>query len=268
MLKSHKCSGYSSSILGVTASGWLMRYNLDSGKPLQQVYLSTKYKFKSIAWETDLYRIVLKSIHFKSSTTRAGQPGSTSSSLLMYLAVFSVAPLEVLTVLQIDKNVFGQDVVDATVNSGFLVIMHQSYWMEFYNFEEIIQNYSSAVKLGSPCKFHKLNPLNETANQVSMDIVGHYPYGLPLNVHFLSKPTPLFQISSNHYFVSFGGKPWHYINIPKGLDSVFHVSALEGNVLAKNGVLTSDTLSIESDQAYFHRDHSGRILHIGANTLR
>lgn len=244
-----------------------MRYHLNTGKELQRVYLSPRYKFKNIAWETDLYRIVLKSTHIKTSA-RTEQTRSSQSSVLMYVAVFTVAPLEVVTVMPIDKNIFGQDTVDAAVNTGFLVTMHQTCLVQFYNFEEIICKYSYGMKLGQPYQPQKLNPVNQSFNETSRNIVGEYPHGIPLNVNLTSKPTPLFQVTSNNHFVSFGGNPWHYIVSPKAQDSVFHVKAIDNNVLAQEGVLSTDTLSIESDRAYFHGDHSGRILHIGANSLR
>ena len=265
-MQCHEYGGHSPSLLGVTAHGWLMRYNIQTGKQLQSVYLSTRYKFKHIMWETDLSRIVIKSVHFKSPVRT--EQSQTLSTPLMYLAVFRIAPLEVLTVMRIDKDVFGQDIIDATVTTGLLVTMHKPCLVQFYNFEEIIENYSHTVKLGQYYQSHDQSIMNPSFEDACMGRVGMYPQGLPVNVRFTSRPTLLLQISSNHHFVSFGGNPWHYITSPKAQESVFHVTAVKGNILAQDGVLSMDTLSVEPDQAYFHADHSGRILHIGANRLR
>lgn len=39
---------YRPSIIAITAHNWLHRYDLDSGKLLEKVFLSSKYKFKLV----------------------------------------------------------------------------------------------------------------------------------------------------------------------------------------------------------------------------
>ena len=251
--------GYKPCLLTVSKDGWLTRYDLKTGVVLQNVYLSKQYKFKHVLWESDLHRIVLKSIHFSS----VNRP-------LMYLAVFCMAPLQFQALMPIEKSVFGQDTIDATASNGFLVIMHQANKIRFYSLLEVMEKYCLAARLGklfatsssSNCHWDITLPFT------SPFIIGEEPNGLPVNVTFTSKPVVLFEIISNQHVISFGGHPWHYIACPPAHSSVFHVRSVKDSTLVKHGILEMDSLSVEPDQAYFHADNSGRILHIGPHVIR
>lgn len=241
-----KYQGYKPCLLAVTADGWLVRHDLKTGDVLQKVYLSKNYRFKHLLWESDLQRVVLKSVHVLSQ-----------SRPLMFLSIFSMAPLEFQALVPVEKSIFGQDIVDAAASNGFLVIMHHSNRIKFYSMLEVIENYSFVTKLGQSIK-----------SSEGSSIVGSYPDGLPVNVSFSSKPVVLFEISSNQHVISFGGYPWHYISCPQPYSSAFHVCSVRDLKLAKRGILEMNILSVEPDQAYFHADNSGRILHIGSHEIR
>ena len=238
-------------LLAVTKDGWMTRHDLNTGVVLQRVYLSKHYRFKHVLWESDLQRIVLKSIHF-----------STLSRPLMFLAIFWMAPLEFQALMPIEKSMFGQDTVDATASNGFVVIMHQSNKIRFYSLWEIIERHCFSVKLG------KIFQGDIPSWFSSPFIVGEEPNGLPVNVSFTSKPVILFEITSNQHVISFGGYPWHYIVCPQSHSSVFHVRSVKDSKPVKDGILEMDALSVEPDQAYFHADNSGRILHIGPHAIK
>ena len=251
-------------LIAVTADGWLIRHDLNTGDVLQKVYLSKHYRFKHILWESDLQRIVLKSVHF-----------SSQSRPLMFLSIFSVAPLEFIALMPIEKSIFGQDIVDAAASNGFLVVMHHSNRIRFYNLWEIMENYSFSTKLGNTGRAPPSDNVHQETYSSSPDgsgndpfIVGEQPHGLPVNVSFTSKPAVLFEICSNKHVISFGGYPWHYISCPQSCSSSFHVRSVKDLKLAKSGILEMDMLSVEPDQAFFHADNSGRILHIGAHEIK
>ena len=255
-------SGQRPSLLAVTSDGWLIRHDLNTGKTLQKVYLSKHYRFKHVIWESDLQRIILKTVH-----------SSNHSMPLMFLSLFTVAPLDFVALLPVEKAIFGQNTTDATASTGFLVVMQQSNKIRFYNLWEILSSYCTATKLGR--RFKTPNSTSGTLWQglesvwCSNDVVvGAFPYGLPINVVFTSKPVVLFEIASYQHIISFGGHPWHYIACPHSQNSLFHVYSVKDSKLAKNGILEMDSLSVEPDQAYFHADNSGRILHIGAHIIR
>lgn len=255
--------GYKPCLIAVTADGWLIRHDLNTGDVLQKVYLSKHYRFKHISWESDLQRIVLKSVHF-----------SSQSRPLMFLSIFLMAPLEFLALMPIEKSRFGQDIVDAAASNGFLVVMHHSNKIRFYNLWEIMENYSFSTKLGKTCRAPFFDSVHQETYSSSFDgsdnpfIVGEQPHGLPVNVSFTSKPAVLFEICSNQHVISFGGYPWHYISRPQSCSRSFHVCSVKDLKLAKSGILEMDTLSLEPDLAYFHADNSGRILHIGAHEIK
>lgn len=258
-----KSEGYKPCLIAVTADGWLIRHDLNTGHVLQKVYLSKQYRFKHILWESDLQRIVLKSVHF-----------CNQSRPLMFLSIFLMAPLQFLALMPIEKSIFGHDIVDAAASNGFVVVMHHSNKLRFYNLWEIVENYSFATELGKKFGASRSDDAHQETFSSSFDrsldpfIVGDHPHGLPVNVSFTSKPVVLFEICSNQHVISFGGYPWHYISCPQSHSSVFHVCSLKDLKLAKSGILEMDLLSVEPDQAYFHADNSGRILHIGPHEIK
>lgn len=261
-LNCSKSDGYKPCLLAVTKDGWLVRHDLNTGAILQRVYLSKQYRFRHVLWESDLQRVTLKSVHFPSL-----------SRPLMFLAIFSMAPLELLALMPIEKSVFGQDTTDATASNGFVVIMHQSNKLRFYSLWEVIEKYCYTANLGKSLGNSSSDGINWEMSSLFDStcgpfIVGEEPHGLPVNVSFTSKPTVLFEITSNHHVISFGGYPWHYIACPQPQSSVFHVCSLRDSKLVKSGILEMDSLSVEPDNAYFHSDNSGRILHIGPHVIK
>lgn len=258
-LKCSESKGYKPCLLAVTKDGWLTRHCLNSGDILQRVFLSKHYRFKHVLWESDLQRVVLKSIHF-----------SNLNRPLMFLAIFYMAPLQFQALIPIEKSIFGQDTVDATACNGFLVIMHQSNKIRFYSLWEIMEKYCFAVKLGKVFDTTSSGDLHfdMLSSFSSPFIVGKEPNGLPVNVKFTSKPIVLFEITSNQHVISFGGYPWHFIACPQSHSSVFHVCAVKDSKPVQSGILEMDSLSVEPDQAYFHADNSGRILHIGPHAIK
>ena len=254
--------GYKPCLLAVTKDGWLIRHDLNTGDVLQRIYLSKQYRFKHVLWESDLQRVVLKSVHF-----------SSLSRPLMFLSIFWMAPLQFLGLMPIEKSIFGQDTVDATASNGFLVILHQSNRIRFYSLLDILEKYHFPAELGKNFATSSFgNDVQEMSSLLDRTsdpfIVGAEPHGLPVNVSFTSKPVVLFEVISNQHVISFGGYPWHYIACPQSHSSVFHVRSVKDSKLVKGGVLEMDSLSVEPDQAYFHADNSGRIIHIGPHEIK
>jgi len=259
----HNCiesKGYKPCLLTLSKDGWLTRHDLKTGMILQKVYLSKQYKFKHVLWEADLQRVVLKSIHF-----------SSLSRPLMFLAIFWIAPLQFQALMPIEKCTFGQDTIDATASNGFLVIMHQSNKIRFYSLLEIMEKHCITVKLGkifASSSSPNFNYWNTPSTMLPPFIAGEEPHGLPVNVTFTSKPVVLFEVTSNQHVISFGAYPWHYITCSPSCNSVFHVRSVKDSRPVKCGILKTNSLSVEPDQAYFHADNSGRILHIGPHSVK
>lgn len=250
-------------LLAVTASGILLRQDIQSGEILQSVYLGKSYKFKHIVWETDLCRLAITSVH-RPKPPRAAQDESTSVvHTLMYIAVFEVAPLKFLAVIPINMKIFGNNLVDASLSNGVLFTMHQGGIMKLFSLKEILENCTTEAVLGTTFNF-SCGGLDEG----KQGTVGEMPYGVPVNTKFEKQPSLLLQVSSHRHFLSFGGFPWHYVASPKGQSSVFEVFTISNQKAVHNGLLNSGLFSIEQDHASFHADHSGRILHVGPDFVR
>lgn len=258
-------------LIAITADGNLIRQDLKTGEKLQSIYLSSKYKFKHIYWENDLHKVVISSVHAKMPPRATLDNRSCVFRTLMYLTLFEIAPLRFLANIPIDRNTFGADIIDASISRDILFIMHQGGTMKLYSLKEILDRFASKASIGQLYNFAK-NSLDQ--HDVSMRIdenwgtVGAYPFGIPVNVKFDHKPSLLLQICSHQHLLSFGGYPWHYIVCPKKQISVFKVYTMEDQIPVKNGLLKSTVQSLEQDQAYFHKDNSGRILHIGPDFIR
>ena len=114
--------GYKPCLIAVTADGWLIRHDLNTGDVLQKVYLSKHYRFKHIMWESDLQRIALKSVHF-----------SSQSRPLMFFVDFLDGSIRVPCPYANRKMHIWPDIVDAAASNGLLVVMHHSNRIRFYN---------------------------------------------------------------------------------------------------------------------------------------
>ncbi|XP_077998672.1 DDB1- and CUL4-associated factor 17-like [Glandiceps talaboti] len=245
--------GWRPSFFALAADNRLVRYDLKTGELLQDVFLSRRYKFRHLSWETDPKTLILRSIHTKH--TAMARAAGISQPLVMVLAVFSVFPLEFLAMLEIDKNIFGRDVVDAMIAHSTLVVTHQSGVVKLYSFQNILQEHTYLhARLGSPC-------------DGMQGIVGRPPMGVPCNIKLTECPPALFEVRCHS--LQIGGFPWHYIITPhKACDAgSFHIYCYDSQKQAIKGVLDYDFSSLEPDKCLFHPDDSGRILHIGANTL-
>jgi hypothetical protein len=258
-------------MIGITADGYLIRQDLRTGEKLQSVYLSSKYKFKHIFWETDLHRVVISSVHVKNPPRAVQDNRSCVFRTFMYLALFEVTPLKFLATIPILKNVFGPDIVDASASRDVLFIMHQGGVMRLYSLKEILDNFAIKTSIGQLYNFADgSNDQHDISMQLDQNFgtVGKYPFGVPINIKFDHKPSVLLQVCSHQHLLSFGGYPWHYIACPKKQSSVFEVHTMNNHMPVKNGLLKSDIQSLEQDQAYFHSDNSGHILHIGPDFIR
>lgn len=258
MEKCVRDKGYRACLFAVTASGFLVRQDMNSGEILQSVYLGKRYKFKHILWGTDLDTLSITSV-YKPHSPRGIQNANTvntSSHLVKYIAVFEVAPLRFLAVIPISKKVFGNDVGDASISNGILFTMHGSDVIKLFSLEEILNDCTTSVTLGSTVT----SPSGDSLNG---GVVGEMPFGLPVNTSFEKLPQMLLKVTSEHHFMSFGGYPWHYLTSAGGGE--YDVFTLCNKRHVRNSHLNSIFGGIEDDRATFHPDNSGRLLQIGAN---
>ncbi|XP_055958545.1 DDB1- and CUL4-associated factor 17 isoform X1 [Patella vulgata] len=233
-------------LITITANNHLRLYNLTSGEVLHDLYLSSHLNFRELAWSVDQETLVIRSTHNKMSAF-ARQAGVTVS-IVMVLAVFDVNPLQFIGMIEIDKRTWGTGVLDAMIIGGMLIIMYQSGFVKFFNFEEIVRKYRT-----------------DTDKYM---VNGIYTNGIPINIKVTECPPVLFEVKCSQHNVQFGGFPWHFIITPHGSLGCFLVYSFIDRQVIKGGHLDLDNNSIELDKAIFHGDESGRIIHIGHDTVR
>ncbi|KAG7464008.1 hypothetical protein MATL_G00182730 [Megalops atlanticus] len=244
-------------LLALSADNWLYRFSIDTGEQLQRVYLSQHHKFRYLGWDVPQETFYIKSLQNK-QTAMARQAGLDQTTL-MYLAVFKVAPLELVGILEINKRVFGTTVVDVILTQGVLAVSHSSKVVRLYSFENVVQKYTTKeVVLGEQCEWNGVR-----------GTVGEPPFGIPVNIHINGCFPVLFEVSCFNNGIQIGGHPWHYIFTPnnKKHQGTHHICSLWDGSLAKNGIQDMKCCSLESDWIYFHPDDSGRIIHVGPSTI-
>ncbi|XP_059896660.1 DDB1- and CUL4-associated factor 17 isoform X2 [Gadus macrocephalus] len=244
-------------LLTLTANNWLYRLSAETGETLQGVYLSPNPKFKYLQWDEYQDRFYVKSIQNKVAPF-ARQAGITQNTV-MHLAIFNVFPLEIVGMLEINKTVFGDTVTDVVLTQGTLAVSHSTKTVKLYSFDRILSEFmTKRLALGQPSPFHEGRT------------VGDAPYGIPLNIVIKDCPPVLFEVSCSDHNVQIGGHPWHYIYTPphKKHRGTYHICSLAEGILAKNGIQDMDCCSLETDLIYLHPDESGRIIHVGPNTVK
>ncbi|XP_064419765.1 DDB1- and CUL4-associated factor 17 isoform X1 [Latimeria chalumnae] len=249
---------YKSSLITVTANNWLFRVSVNTGEVLEKVFLSSLYRFRYVTWDVPQESLVVKSAQNRQRAMVAQEAGVVQSGVLC-LAVFRVLPLSLIGMLEINKNVFGNHVIDATISHGILIVMYRMGLVRLYNFQWITETYTSKkVMLGQKCQW------NGTTG-----IVGDTPFGIPCNITVTDTPPLLFEVPCLENAFQIGGYPWHYIITPnkKKQKGTYHICSLENNTLAENGIQDMKCCSLECDWIYFHPDDSGRVVHVGPNQI-
>ncbi|KAK2192397.1 hypothetical protein NP493_30g02015 [Ridgeia piscesae] len=240
--------GYRPSLLALKNS-WLMRYDLETGAMLEQVYLSPALKFKHLAWDTAMEYFVARTVQMDVR----GQSHQENKTLLV-LAVFSVFPLQFVAMLEVSTHVFCRDICSCMMSDGLLLVMHQNNFIRFYSFDHILkQGQLQSASLYTQC------------GQVG-GVVGIPPYGLPVNVTLTACPDVLFEVRSVEHYLCIGGIPWHYIFTPRGQDGCYHVFTLDSRQLIGAGRIDLKVATLEPDKCNFHPD--GRIIHTSEHEIR
>ncbi|XP_047457174.1 DDB1- and CUL4-associated factor 17 [Mugil cephalus] len=243
-------------LLALTANNWLYRLSAETGKELQRVYLSPRYKFRYLGWDVSQETFYVKSVQNK-DTPLARQAGITQNTV-MHLAIFHVFPLQVVGILEINKKAFGNGITDVVLSQGVLAVSYSNKSVKLYSFEHILQRYlTETVTLGKQSRL------------LGGKTVGDEPFGVPINIQITDCPHVLFEVSCSSNGVQIGGFPWHYIHTPphKRHSGTHHICSLTESIMAKNGIQNMDCFSLESDEIFFHPDESGRIVHIGPTTI-
>ncbi|XP_034041894.1 DDB1- and CUL4-associated factor 17 isoform X1 [Thalassophryne amazonica] len=249
-------SDHKSSLLALTANNWLYRLSAETGEELERVYLFSNNKFRYLSWDVCQETFYVKSV--KKKEIPLAQQAGISQSTLMHLAVFHIFPLQIVGIMEISKKVFGNCVTDVVLSQGVLAISHSTKSVKMYSFEYIVENYmTEKLTLGNKSTLH------------GDRTVGEAPFGIPVNINITDCPPVLFEVSCADNGVQIGGYPWHYIFTPphKNHKGTHHICSLKDGITATNGVRNMNCCSLEMDGISFHPDDSGRIMHVGPQTI-
>uniref|UniRef100_A0A4W4GKM9 DDB1- and CUL4-associated factor 17 n=1 Tax=Electrophorus electricus TaxID=8005 RepID=A0A4W4GKM9_ELEEL len=224
------------SLLALTANNWLYCLSADNGETLHKVYLSSRFKFRSLGWDISQETFYVKSIQHK-QTVQARQAG-VENNILMHLAIFKVFPLDVVGMLEINKKVFGKSTVDVLLSQGVLAVSHSSKCVKLYSFEYIVEKFRTReLVLGEQCDLYG-----------PRGTVGEAPYGIPVNIQIKECPPVLFEVSYFDNGIQIGGHPWHYIHTPnhKRHRGTHHICSIrDGTLLYSQVTVTSSGRTVK-----------------------
>ncbi|XP_061548624.1 DDB1- and CUL4-associated factor 17 isoform X2 [Phycodurus eques] len=248
-------SDHKPSLLFLTANNWLYRLSDSTGQELEGVFLSSKHKFRYLTWDISQEIFYVKSVQSK-ATPLARQAGITQNTVI-HLAIFQVFPLQIVGMMEVNKQVFGSGFTDVVLSQGVLAVSY-SKAVKLFSFEHIVQKYLVEKLM-----------LGKASSLLSGKTVGDVPFGIPVNIQITDCPPVLFEVSCSNNGVQIGGFPWHYIHTPpqKCHQGTHHFCSLKDGTMAINGIQNMKCYSLESDVIFFHPDDSGRIIHVGPNTI-
>ncbi|RWR99047.1 DDB1- and CUL4-associated factor 17-like protein, partial [Dinothrombium tinctorium] len=227
--------------LALTKDNWLLRFDNITGELLQKIYLGNNYKFTELSWERVGERIVL------------------SCKKPHIFALFSILPLEFITMFEVKQELFGK-FVSVTLNNNLLKLVSgfgSNKNLKLYNMWDILDdsNFECKCKIGKWC--HLLQ-IGNSIGKVGID-------GLPLNICLKKKPSIVFDINSSEELVSFGGFPYHYILSPSKQKGAFEVRNIETHALVNAGSFDLENATIVPDNLSFIDDHTERLIYRSAN---
>uniref|UniRef100_UPI00358F87E0 DDB1- and CUL4-associated factor 17-like isoform X2 n=1 Tax=Myxine glutinosa TaxID=7769 RepID=UPI00358F87E0 len=215
-------SDYRPSIVGLTSSNFLLRFDADTGQILEKIFLSHVYKFKQISWISEQETLMLKSIRSKPPD----QP----------------------------RTIFGSTVTDVTVSENILITLHSNGTVKFYNLEEIVNKYKvKELSLGGQCEWdgkHGIVGSKAFGIPCNIQVTAHPSLLFEAKCHLNEMSIGGFPW---HYIITPSGSKNR---------GVFHVHSLEDGTLAHGGVLNMDGCFLEDDWVMFHPDNSSRICQV------
>ncbi|XP_061736029.1 DDB1- and CUL4-associated factor 17 isoform X1 [Nerophis ophidion] len=248
-------SDQKSSLLVLNDNNWLYRLSDATGQELERVFLSSKHRFKYLSWDVSQEIFYVKSVQIKDNTWP--RQADIRQSIVAQLAIFQIFPLQIVGVMEVNKQVFGSGVTDVVLSQGLLVVSY-SRAVKFFSFEHIVKKYmKERLALGMASTLLKGKK------------VGEFPFGIPVNIQITEQPPVLFEVPCSNTGLQIGGFPWHYIHTPpqKRHHGTHHICSLRDRTMATNGIQNMNCCSLESDVIFFHPDDSGRIIHKGPSTI-
>uniref|UniRef100_A0A3P9N9G2 Ddb1 and cul4 associated factor 17 n=1 Tax=Poecilia reticulata TaxID=8081 RepID=A0A3P9N9G2_POERE len=180
-------------LLALTADNWLCRISAETGKELQRIYLSPKYKYRYLAWNVSQETFYIKSVQNK-ETPLSRQAGISQNGIYLHMAIFRVFPLQIVGILEINKKGFGRGVTDVILSQGVLAVSYSNKSVKLYSLEHIL-----TLGQQSPLLGHRT--------------VGDVPFGIPVNIQ-ITEPPPLLFEAFSHNGIQIGAFPWHCIYTP------------------------------------------------------
>ena len=234
----------------------------NTGELFQRIHLvskigpNVKLKWKELSWNVNQESFTIGSTKDSKSNNTKG--------IVKNLLNFSVYPLQILHHLEIHREIFGSDVVDAEISSDLLLIMHANkHIVNIYSMKHLISEQYS--------QFRKIY-LGQR-DPVSGCVVGTHPDGIPVNVTVHTRPPCLFHTSSHQHHLEmaicgiddaslltltcplkapfqFCISEWH--SFPSGNEKV-----IDGGTFEDNNVM-----AIQPHRLFTHPDDSSRLIYV------
>ena len=120
----------------------LTRYDLDTGVPLQSVFLSSRRKFVDLRLNANHPNVVVKSTKQTGFCSSDTCDHKTCNKTKFCFITFTYRPLRFEAHLQVTPDIFGKDLYNAVIGNGFLmVISHHKRGAKLYSFDYILRHF-------------------------------------------------------------------------------------------------------------------------------
>ncbi|XP_061736031.1 DDB1- and CUL4-associated factor 17 isoform X2 [Nerophis ophidion] len=222
-------SDQKSSLLVLNDNNWLYRLSDATGQELERVFLSSKHRFKYLSWDVSQEIFYVKSVQIKDNTWP--RQADIRQSIVAQLAIFQIFPLQIVGVMEVNKQVFGSGVTDVVLSQGLLVVSY-SRAVKFFSFEHIVKKYmKERLALGMASTLLKGKK------------VGEFPFGIPVNIQITEQPPVLFEVPCSNTGLQIGGFPWHYIHTPpqKRHHGTHHICSLRDRTMPTSQVTVTSS---------------------------
>ncbi|PIK45120.1 putative DDB1- and CUL4-associated factor 17 [Apostichopus japonicus] len=228
---SYVTEDHRSHLITLSRDNYISLSDLDSGRPMKKVFLSNKFKFRQLSWNTAGESFYVKANN-QSLLSNISVPVAT-------FIVFEVFPLRLHSHIALTKQVFKKSISDASIFQGLLILMHSGNLVRLFSYDRLVEEFTNVA--------------------VSLD--NFSADGIPITVELKDLPPVLFEVKCNEHNLWLGGVPLHYLYQPNHQD-VYKVCQLKTNQVVEKGSIPVSLDAYETDNLFFLSDDSNRLVHV------
>ena len=223
------------SLIVLTATNRLQRYDLETGEMKQDFFLSKQFRYTEMTADMERNWLILSSNKVQSQIEEILVKNRDALKSFMIL---DYTTLQFLYQFKINRTVFSKAVKDANIFGGLLMneTRRMNSTIEAYSIDEVLGETNHADGEGEGDE-----------------------EGLPYNIDIKLKPDCLLQVNSANHHLEVNMNPW--MLIVKRADNMFGLHQLDSMDLVKGGIFGNDDYKERDESLEFCPDQPSRLIH-------